>query len=185
MLIYYPMGQIGTMNKTLHKEEIRYKLFCILAAFKIYYTMYTPLTRLAITAIAVISLASCDRAAKTDMKVTDTIAKLPVAKPAVVDSGKLVGAWHDEAIKTDKGEEIAYEVISSGHKVYIQAITFTGKNLTLNDTPPITPAASEIKKDGEGYVSVDRPDERYKIDKEGNLLLFDKGVLVATCKRIL
>lgn len=145
----------------------------------------TRLAKLSFVALIVAATTSCDRSAKTDTKATDTIAKLPVTKPAVVDSGKLVGAWHDEAIKTDKGEEIAYEVISSGHKVYIQAITFTGKNLTLNDTPPITPAASEIKKNGDGYVSVERPDESYKIDKHGNLLLFDKGILVATCKRIL
>ncbi|GGH14549.1 hypothetical protein [Mucilaginibacter phyllosphaerae] len=147
--------------------------------------MHTYLSRLAIVIIAALGLSSCNRSAKTDTKATDTIAKLPAAKPAAVDSGKLVGAWHDEAIKTDKGEEIAYEVISSGHKVYIQAITFTGKNLILNDTPPITPAASEIRKDGDGYVSVERPDESYKIDKEGHLLLYDKGILVARCKRIL
>lgn len=62
------------------------------------------------------------------------------------DTGHLVGAWHDEAIKTEDGKDIAYEVISKGNKVYIQAITFTGKSLTLNDAPPITSSASEIKK---------------------------------------
>jgi hypothetical protein len=132
----------------------------------------------------VAAFAACDRATKTDaVKTGSTTAVKPA--PMKVDSGKLVGAWHDEAIKSDKGEDIAYEVISSGHKVYIQAITFKGTNLTLNDTPPITPAATEIKKDGDKYVSVERPDESYKIDKEGNLELYDKGVLVATCKKLL
>lgn len=134
--------------------------------------------------LLVITIASCDRSAKTDAAKTDSTAAVKTA-PMKVDSGKLIGAWHDEAIKSDKGEEIAYEVISSGHKVYIQAITFTGTNLTLNDTPPITPSASEIKRDGDKYVSVERPDESYKIDKEGNLELYDKGVLVATCKKLL
>jgi hypothetical protein len=148
--------------------------------------MHTYISRLAIITIAALSFASCNQSAKTDKATaaTDTTVKAEV-KPAVVDSGKLVGAWHDEAIKSDKGEEIAYEVVSSGHKVYIQAITFTGKNLTLNDTPPISPSASEIKKEGDKYVSVERPDETYKIDKEGNLLIYDKGSLVATCKKLL
>ncbi|MFA6248461.1 MAG: hypothetical protein WC615_16090 [Mucilaginibacter sp.] len=134
--------------------------------------------------LLVITIASCERSAKTDAAKTDSTVAVKTA-PMKVDSGKLIGAWHDEAIKSDKGEEIAYEVISSGHKVYIQAITFTGTNLTLNDTPPITPSASEIKRDGDKYVSVERPDESYKIDKEGNLELYDKGVLVATCKKLL
>jgi hypothetical protein len=148
--------------------------------------MRTYISRLVIIAIVALSFASCSQSAKTDKAAvaTDTTLKTEV-KPAIVDSGKLVGAWHDEAIKSDKGEEIAYEVVSSGHKVYIQAITFTGKNLTLNDTPPISPSASEIKKDGDKYVSVERPDETYKIDKEGNLLIYDKGTLVATCKKLL
>jgi hypothetical protein len=134
--------------------------------------------------LLVVTIASCDRSTKTDAAKTDSTATVKPT-PMKVDSGKLVGAWHDETIKSDKGEEIAYEVISSGHKVYIQAITFTGTNLTLNDTPPITPSASEIKKDGDKYISVERPDESYKIDKQGNLELYDKGVLVATCKKIL
>jgi hypothetical protein len=144
----------------------------------------TRLAKLSVIAVIIAAFASCNQSAKTDKTATDTTRKAEI-KPAVVDSGKLVGAWHDEAIKTDKGEEIAYEVVSSGHKVYIQAITFTGKNLTLNDTPPISPSASEIKKEGDKYVSVERPDESYKIDKEGNLLIYDKGTLVATCKKLL
>lgn len=146
--------------------------------------MHKYISRFAIVAIATLTFASCDRSAKNNTHAKDSTAIAPV-KPAVVDSGKLVGAWHDEAIKSEKGEEIAYEVVSSGHKVYIQAITFTGTNLKLNDTPPISPSASEIRKEGDKYVSVERPDESYKIDKEGNLELYDKGVLVATCKRLL
>ncbi|MES2265184.1 MAG: hypothetical protein V4520_00395 [Bacteroidota bacterium] len=153
--------------------------------------MYKNISRFAIVAVSIITFASCDNTAKTDKApaATDTIPKAPAAPaaaaPAVIDTGKLVGAWHDESIKTEKGESIAYEVVSSGHKVYIQAITFVGTDLKLNDTPPITAAASEIRKEGDGYVSVERPDESYKVDKKGNLLLFDKGILVATCKKIL
>ncbi|AMR31697.1 hypothetical protein A0256_09815 [Mucilaginibacter sp. PAMC 26640] len=100
-------------------------------------------------------------------------------------TGKLVGAWHDETIKSDKGEQIAYEVISSGSKVYIQAITFVGTNLKLNDTPPITDSASEIVKDGDKYHSVERPTEIYVVDKSGDLLIYDGTELVAKCKRLI
>ncbi|MEB0261733.1 MULTISPECIES: hypothetical protein [unclassified Mucilaginibacter] len=150
--------------------------------------MYKNFSRLAMIAIISLAFASCDTSAKKDKApITDTIAKAPVAPaaPTAIDTGKLVGAWHDESIKTDKGESIAYEVVSSGHKVYIQAITFVGTDLKLNDTPPITASASEIRKEGEGYVSVERPNESYKVDKKGNLLIYDKGILVATCKKIL
>ncbi|MET3979074.1 hypothetical protein ABIB62_001662 [Mucilaginibacter sp. UYP25] len=150
--------------------------------------MHKNLSRFAIVAIAMLAFASCDTSAKKDKApATNTIPKAAVASsvPAAIDTGKLVGAWHDETIKTDNGESIAYEIVSSGHKVFIQAITFKGTDLKLNDTPPITASASEIRKEGDGYVSVERPDESYKVDKKGNLLLYDKGILVATCKKIL
>jgi hypothetical protein len=154
--------------------------------------MYKNISRisrsLVIAAVAMVAITACDNAAKTKPSAASET-KLPVAevqpKPAVVDSGHLIGVWHDEAIKSDKGEEIAYEVVSSGKKVYIQAITFTGTNLTVNDTPPISPSASEIKRVGDKYVSVERADEAYKIDKKGNLLIYDHDKLVAVCKKLL
>ena len=142
------------------------------------------LIKIMLITLTITAITACERSAQTTTVKADSAATAK-PQPMKVDSGKLVGAWHDEAIKSDKGEEIAYEVVNSGHKFYIQAITFTGTNLTLNDTPPITPAASEIKRVGDKYVSVERPDESYKIDKQGNLLLYDKGVLVATCKKLL
>lgn len=137
-------------------------------------------------AIAMIAVTACDNKEKAKQPVAETkpvIAAQP--KPAAVDSGHLIGAWHDEAIKSDKGEEIAYEVVSSGKKIYIQAITFTGTNLTLNDTPPISPSASEIKRVGDKYVGVASADEVYKVDEKGNLLIYDKDKLVAVCKKLL
>ncbi|MBD1392571.1 hypothetical protein [Mucilaginibacter glaciei] len=139
-------------------------------------------------AASAVLVAACNSATRpksaADSAKTDTTAKQAItAAPA--DSGKLVGAWHDEAIKSDDGKQIAYEVISKGKKFYIQAITFTGTNLTLNDTPPITPSATEIKREGDHFVSVERPGESYKVDQKGNLLLYDNGQLVAVCKKIL
>ena len=142
---------------------------------------------LMIAAVVMAAFSACDNTAKTKPATNETkpvIAEVQ-PKPAAVDSGHLIGAWHDEAIKSDKGEEIAYEVVSSGKKIYIQAITFTGTNLTLNDTPPITPSASEIKRVGDKYVGVANADEVYKVDEKGNLLIYDKDKLVAVCKKLL
>lgn len=134
----------------------------------------------------VITIAACNSDTKpgstTDTAKADTTVKL---KPAAADSGHLVGVWHDETIKSDKGEQIAYEVVSSGKKIYIQAITFVGNDLKVNDTPPISPSATQIKKDGDHFVSVERPTETYKVDKKGNLLIYDNGELVAICKKLL
>ena len=121
-------------------------------------------------------------AARTDSLKADSVIKF---KTTATKTGKLVGAWHDETIKSDKGEQIAYEVISSGSKIYIQAITFIGNNLKLNDTPPITLSASEITKNGDKYHSVERPSEIYVVDKNGDLLIYDGTELVAKCKRLL
>ncbi|WP_374949955.1 hypothetical protein [Mucilaginibacter sp.] len=141
------------------------------------------LTGLCLTIVACNS--ENNSAAKADSTRVDTTAQ--AVKPMAVDSGHLVGVWHDEAIKSDKGDQIAYEVVSSLNtkKIYIQAITFTGTDLKLNDTPPISSSASEIKRDGDHFVSVERPGETYKVDKKGNLVIYDNGEIVAVCKKIL
>jgi hypothetical protein len=137
---------------------------------------------------ALIALSACNNAPKTAETKTDSTAtpQAAAALPAATgQTGTLIGAWHDEAIKSEKGESIAYELISSGDKTYIQAITFVGNNLKLNDTPPITPSASELKKDGDKYTSVERPTEYYLIDKDGDLLIYDGTEMVAKCKKLL
>lgn len=144
--------------------------------------------------VFVTSICACNQATKTTDTKTDSVAKADsaakaedagVVGPHLNEAGKLVGAWHDETIKSEKGEQIAYEVVTDGKKVYIQAITFVGTNLKLNDTPPITAAASEIVKDGDQYHSVERPAEVYKIDKNGDLLIYDGAELVAKCKKLI
>lgn len=142
---------------------------------------------IAIAAIAFIAACNSDgkKTGTADTTKKDTTAI--VTPPMAVDSGHLVGVWHDEAIKSDDGKQIAYEVVSSlnTQKIYIQAITFTGTDLKVNDTPPISPSATEIKKDGDHYVSVERPNEIYKVDKKGSLLIYDENKLVAVCGKIL
>lgn len=136
--------------------------------------------------VMVTVIAACSNEEKKKPAADSTaMAKSNTVVTMHADTGHLVGAWHDEAIKTEDGKDIAYEVISKGNKVYIQAITFTGKSLTLNDAPPITSSASEIKKDGDKYVGVNSPTEIYKVDKTGNLLIYDGETLVAVCKKIL
>lgn len=140
-----------------------------------------------VLAVSVITLiVACSNEEKKEPSADSTaMAKSNTVVTMHADTGHLVGAWHDEAIKSEDGKDIAYEVISKGNKVYIQAITFTGKELTLNDAPPITASASEIRKDGDKYVGVNSPTEIYKVDKTGNLLIYDGETLVAICKKIL
>lgn len=147
--------------------------------------LYFPFIALSLFSLSIAT--SCKQTGKSSAGKADSVKADSTAglKPATEKTGKLVGAWHDETIKSDKGEQIAYEVISSGSKVYIQAITFVGTNLKLNDTPPITSSASEITKDGDKYHSVERPAEIYIVDKNGDLLIYDGTELVAKCKRLI
>jgi hypothetical protein len=138
----------------------------------------------ALTVVAVVAFSACNNASKTTEAITDSTATVaPVATRPT--TGKLIGVWHDEAIHSDKGEQIAYELVTAGDKTYIQAITFVGNDLKLNDTPPITPSASELKKDGDKYTSVERPGESYQIDKDGGLLIYDGGELITKCKKLI
>jgi len=141
----------------------------------------------AVLIAAAIAIAACGNSDKpgesTAVKADSLTLQAPV--PAAVDSGKLIGAWHDEAIKSEKGEQIAYELVTNKDKFYLQAITFVGTNLKLNDTPPITPAASELTKDDNKYTSVERPNETYVVDKDGDLLIYDGTELIAKCKKLI
>ncbi|WP_377161587.1 hypothetical protein [Mucilaginibacter terrae] len=111
----------------------------------------------------------------------------PVAVPAPVQkaTGKLVGVWYDELIKSDKGEQIAYVVISKDKQFFIQAIAFPGTKLVVSDVPEIDPSATELTKTTNGYVNINNNAELYKVDKAGNLLIYDQGELVMTCKKVM
>jgi hypothetical protein len=170
----------------LNNKAIRYLagLFRTFGTYQ-FYIMNNSSTRIvSICTVLSFFAFSCDNSAKTTTTKTDSTATARPAtgKPA---TGKLIGVWHDTAIHSDKGEQIAYELVTGGDKTYIQAITFIGKDLKLNDTPPITPSASELKKDGGRYTSVERPGETYQIDKNGDLLIYDGTELVATCKKLI
>lgn len=129
-------------------------------------------------------IVACEN--KKENKVT---AKKEVSKPKVEvakDTTHLQGVWFDESIKTDKGEQIAYEIVSRGSKVYIQVITFTGKKLNVPDSPDLSPDATELKKTGNKYVSVQSAGESYIIDhNSGDLFIYDQSGLIAHCKRLL
>lgn len=107
------------------------------------------------------------------------------AKPVVKDTTHLVGLWLDESIKTEKGEQIAYEIVSQGNKNFIQVITFTGKKLDVEDSPVISPSATALRKDGDKYVNTQNPNEVFVIYKGGDLLIHDETGMVARCKRML
>jgi len=96
-----------------------------------------------------------------------------------------LGVWYDEEIKSEQGDQIAYEVISDGKNVFIQVITFAGTKLQVSDMPEISPSATALKKDKDGYVNIANPTEVYKIDKKGSLLIYDNNELVMTCKKLM
>lgn len=102
-----------------------------------------------------------------------------------VDSTHLLGVWFDETIKSPEGGNVAYQVIAHQQRVFIQPIAFKGKKLQVSDQPVVSPYATELKKNGNYYVSLESPEDAYEVDKEGNLLIFHKGKLVVVCKKIL
>jgi hypothetical protein len=130
---------------------------------------------------AAVGIASCKQHTTADSKAV-------VKQDSVVktDTTHLIGVWLDEEIKTEKGEQVAYELVGQGKKTYIQVITFTEKKLNIDDNPAIAPGASLLKlSGGNKYVGVDRPNEIYMIDKSGELFIYDETGLVAKCKRLL
>jgi hypothetical protein len=141
------------------------------------------------TAITLLTiLSACDNQPKKEEQVKQvspkpavTVTPVPVQKA----SGKLVGVWYDEQIKSEKGEQIAYVVIAKDKQVFIQAIAFPGTKLVVSDVPEIDPSATELKKTSKGYVNINNDTELYKIDKAGNLLIYDQGELVMTCKKVM
>lgn len=130
-----------------------------------------------------VAVASCKQSANTTAKTANTVIK----KDSVVrkDSTHLIGVWLDEEIKTEKGEHVAYELVSQGPKTYIQVITFTEKKLNIDENPAISPSAMELKKSGNKYISVERANEIYMVNQTGDLNIYDETGIIATCKRML
>jgi hypothetical protein len=139
------------------------------------------------TAVTLLTIFSaCDNQPKKEQEAKQTAPK-PVVVPAPVQkaTGKLVGVWYDEQIKSEKGEQIAYVIIAKDKQIFIQAIAFPGTKLVVSDVPEIDPSATELKKTSNGYVNMMNDTELYKIDKAGNLLIYDQGELVMTCKKVM
>ena len=135
-----------------------------------------------ITGFLIVAFATCK--STPTKKVSDTAKQVT----AVVkkDSTHLLGMWLDESIKSEKGEQVAYQIVTQGPKTYIQVITFSGKKLNVNDNPDIAPSASAIKKTANNrYVSVVDATEIYMIEKTGDLLMYDQTGFIAKCKKLL
>lgn len=127
---------------------------------------------------------------------TSTVEDKPIVQPnqpdtagqvalSSADSTHLLGVWFDETIKSPEGANIAYQVIARQQRVFIQPVAFKGEKLQVSDQPVVSPYATEIKRNGNHYVSLDSPEDAYEVDKDGNLLVFHEGKLVVVCKKIL
>ncbi|MCJ8210413.1 hypothetical protein MUY27_11900 [Mucilaginibacter sp. RS28] len=124
---------------------------------------------------------ACNNKGKPAEDKIDTAKKVNAVKP----NTHLEGVWFDEEIKTDKGEQIAYEIVTRGEQTFIQVVAFKGKKLNVPDSPDLSPDATELKKQGEKFVSKQNANERYEIDKSGDLLIYDESGLVVRCKKLL
>src|SRR5690606_558142 len=111
----------------------------------------------------------------------DTVGQMALS---AADSTHLLGVWFDETIKSPEGANVAYQVIARQQRVFIQPIAFKGNKLQVSDQPVVSAYATELKKNGNYYVSLESPEDAYEVDKEGNLLIFHKGKLVVVCKKI-
>jgi hypothetical protein len=143
----------------------------------------TIITGLALTACGSKEKAKTESAAAKPADSSKSVAK--TAAPANV-TGHLLGVWYDESLKTEQGQQIAYEIISYNGKVFIQPIAFTGKKLQVSDMPEIDPSSAvELKKSKGVYINANEPNEIYKVDKKGNLLIYDKTGLIASFKKVM
>lgn len=122
-----------------------------------------------------------DQAKKTETKPIDSTA---TAVPAI-NHNKLIGVWYDESIKSPDGGKVVYEIIAKDEQFFIQAVSFKGENLKVSDMPEINDGATELKAKGEEYTSVENPKTSFKIDKHGDLYIFDAGKLMVKCSRIM
>ena len=135
-----------------------------------------------ITGVLIVAFAACKSTPAA--KVPDTAKQVT----AIVkkDSTHLLGMWLDESIKTEKGEQVAYQIVTQGPKTFIQVITFKDKRLNVNDNPEIGPSASLVKKTASNrYVSTDNASEIYVIEKTGDLLMYDQTGFIAKCEKLL
>jgi hypothetical protein len=133
-----------------------------------------------IAVAAGLAIASCKQQASTNT--STSVKKASVVK---TDTTHLIGVWLDQEIKTEKGEQVAYELLSQGKKTFIQVITFTEKKLDIDDNPRIAAGASELKTSGNKFISVDRANEIYMVGKNGDLYIYDETGLIAQCKKLL
>lgn len=122
-----------------------------------------------------------DQPKKTKTKLTDSIATV---KP-VPNHNKLIGVWYDESIKSPDGGKVVYEIIAKDQQFFIQAVSFKGENLKVSDMPEINDGATELKAKDETYTSIENPKTSFKIDKHGDLYIFDAGKLMVKCSRIM
>ncbi|QQL49374.1 hypothetical protein [Mucilaginibacter ginkgonis] len=111
--------------------------------------------------------------------------KQDTAMVTKADTSHLVGMWLDEDIKTDNGDQVAYQIVTKGPKTYIQVITFKEKKLSVNDNPEIGPSAMEVRKEKNKYISIENSKDVYLIENSGDLLIYDVTGFIAKCKRML
>ncbi len=133
-----------------------------------------------LAAALVTGLTACNT--KSTTTTADTTKR--IATVTKTDSTHLLGMWLDEEIKTEKGEQVAYQIVTQGPKTFIQVITFKDKKLNVNDNPEIGPSALTVKKKANNRYTDDNGGI-YVIEKAGDLLIYDQTGFIAKCKKLL
>lgn len=131
------------------------------------------------------ALFSCSQSAPSNKPAADSGATATKTAQATAPKTKLIGVWLDEAIKSEQGQQIAYQLVRLDKKTYLQVITFTGKKLDIDDNPPLSPSATELKQSGQQFISTEPTHEIFSFSKNGDLEVYDKTGLIMKCKRML
>ncbi|MBU1372188.1 MAG: hypothetical protein KKG25_00580 [Bacteroidetes bacterium] len=142
-------------------------------------------TVILVAVIAITFFSKSEKTNKISKNNIDTLTKTNLTIDTSANHNVLVGVWYDESIKSPDGGKVVYEIISKNQQIFMQAVSFKGENLKVSDMPKINDGASELKINGEEYISIENPNTSFKIDKHGDLYIFDIGKLVVKCSRIM
>jgi hypothetical protein len=131
-------------------------------------------------------LISCSQSTPPVKKpAADSNASAAITAQSAAPKTKLIGVWLDESIKSEQGQQIAYQLVRLDKKTYLQVITFSGKKLDIDDNPPLSPSATELKQSGQQFISTEPTHEIFSFSKSGELEVYDKTGLIMKCKRML
>lgn len=90
------------------------------------------------------------------------------------DMGRLVGVWPDNELAKSAGFSAGYKfVLSDEGKLYFSTCDLTEETLEIGAKSELI-TISELVWDGKEYVDMHLPDQRFRINKSGDLIISDQ-----------